>query len=79
MIGTMAKVLGLCSFAVLVACGEKPQAMQSYKGDVAAYQGAENAFVSPGWKVGEKAGWEQALKARLQNTQNEYTKLTTAK
>lgn len=79
MSGVLARATACCCLAALAACGDKPQTLQSYKGDVAAYQGAENAYVNPGWKTGEKASWEQALKARLQNTQNEYSKLTTAK
>ena len=64
------------ALACLSACGEKPQTLGGGKSDVAAYQGAENQFVAPGWKVGDKVSWEQGLKARMQNTQNEYSKLT---
>lgn len=61
--------------ALLSACGEKPQSIGGVKGGVAAYQGADNKFVAPGWKVGDKTSWEQALKARMQNSQNEYSKI----
>ena len=64
----------LVVLAGLAACGEKPQTRGVNKADVAAYQGAQNHFVSPGWKVGDKTSWEQGLKARMQNTQNEYSK-----
>ena len=64
------------ALAGLSACGEKPQTLGGGKSDVAAYQGAENKFVAPGWKAGDKTSWEQGLKARAQNTQNEYSKLT---
>ncbi len=63
----------------LAACTEKPQTLGGVKNDVAAYQGAGNPFVASGWKAGDKASWEQGLKARAQNTQNEYVKLTTSK
>jgi hypothetical protein len=56
----------------LAACGEKPQTGFGIKSDVPAFQGAENPFAAPGWKAGDKSGWEQALKARAQNTQNDY-------
>ena len=56
----------------LAACGEKPQTLGGVKNDVAPYQGADNLFVAPGWKPGDKTSWEQGLKARGQNTQNEY-------
>ena len=55
-------------------CGEKLQTAGNGKNDVAAYQGAQNNFVVAGWKPGDKTSWEQSLKARGQNTQNEYSK-----
>ncbi len=58
----------------LAACGEKPQTAAGVKSDAPAFQGAENQFVAPGWKPGDKTSWEQGLKARAQNTQNEYSK-----
>eukprot|EP01036_Dinobryon_divergens_P058611 gene58611-78192_t len=57
------------------ACGDKPQSIGGVKSDVAPYQGVDNKFAAPGWKAGDKTSWEQALKARTQNTQNEYTPL----
>lgn len=64
----------LAVLAGLTACGEKPQTLGVNTTDVAAYKGAENQFVVPGWKVGDKTSWEQGLKARMQNSQNEYSK-----
>ncbi len=60
--------------AGLSACTEKPQTLSGVKSDVAPFQGAENQFAAPGWKRGDKISWEQGLKARAQNTQNEYSK-----
>ena len=57
----------------LSACGDKPQSAGGVKGDVASYQGADSRFAAPGWKPGDKNSWEQALKTRTQNIQNEYT------
>lgn len=71
--------LCLATVALMTACGEKPQILQTSKIDLPAYQGTNNGFVVPGWKVGDKTSWEQGLKARMQNSQNEYTKLTVAK
>ena len=71
-----------CSFAAvaaLSACGDKPQSMGGVKSDVAPYQGVDNKFAAPGWKAGDKTSWEQALKARTQNTQNEYSRTAAAK
>jgi hypothetical protein len=64
---------------LLAACGERPQVLQSGKNDVAAFQGSADRFAAPGWKAGDKTSWEQGLKARMQNSQNEYTKLPVAK
>ena len=65
----------LVALAGLSACGEKPQTMGGNKGHVAAFEGAKNPFVAPGWSPGDKSSWEQGLKARMQNTQNEYSKI----
>ncbi len=64
----------LVGAAAVAACGEKPQTAGTGKSDVAAYQGAKNSFVENGWKPGDKTSWEQGLRARGQNTQNEYSK-----
>ena len=64
----------LVALAGLSACGEKPQTLGGRKSDSAAFEGAQNPFVAPGWKPGDKGSWEQGLKARMQNSQNEYSK-----
>jgi hypothetical protein len=68
--------LALAGMAVmaLVACGERPQTASGGKSHVGAFMGADNQFVAPGWKPGDKTSWEQGLKARAQNSQNEYSK-----
>jgi hypothetical protein len=66
--------LALIAVVSLVACGERPQTASGGKNDVNAFKGADNQFVAPGWKPGDKTSWEQGLKARAQNTQNEYSK-----
>ena len=70
--------------AALSACGEKPQTnAQGVKHDAAPWSGTANgtqkegggtAFTAPGWKVGDKASWQEQLKTRAQNGQNEYTR-----
>ena len=74
--------LGLLALSVaavfgLSACSDQPQSAGGVKGDVAPYQGADNKFAAPGWKPGDKTSWEQALRARTQNTQSEYTRTGT--
>ena len=73
-----ASVLVLCGAAVaLAACGEKT-AGAAKKADTPAYQGSTgaSAFAADGWKAGERAAWEQQLRARAQN-QNEYARTPT--
>ena len=67
----------ISALVLLSACGDKPQSAGGVKSDVAPYQGVDNKFAAPGWKAGDKTSWEQALKARTQNTQNEYTRTAT--
>jgi major membrane immunogen (membrane-anchored lipoprotein) len=69
----------LAALALLSACGEKPQSMGGVKSDVAPFQGANNQYAAPGWKAGDKTSWEQGLKARAQNTQNEYSRTAATK
>jgi hypothetical protein len=70
---------------LLVACGEKPQTnAQGVKHDAAPWSGTgtgtqENAvngtvFTAAGWKVGDKNAWQQQLKTRTQNGQNDYVR-----
>ena len=71
--------LGLLVVAVaaLCACGDKPQTLgtgSASKQDSAAFTGTGSAYVAQGWKPGDKASWEQHLKARMQNGQNDYSK-----
>ena len=62
--------------AALSACGDKPQALQSgVKVDSQAFQGTGMPFAVQGWKQGDKASWEQQVKNRTQQTQNEYNKV----
>ena len=60
--------------SLLSACGERSQTAGGGRTDVAPYQGAENRYVAPDWKAGDKANWEQALKARMLYSQNEYSR-----
>lgn len=66
----------LAAVAALSACGDKPQTLQSgVKVDAQAFQGTGMPYASPGWKAGDKTSWEQHLKTRAQQGQNEYTKV----
>ncbi len=69
---------GLAVAIALTACSEKPQALNAgsaSKLDAAAFNGTGSAaFMAQGWKQGDKTSWEQQLKARMQNGQNDYSK-----
>jgi hypothetical protein len=69
----------VCAAAALTACGEKLQTLGAARTDAAPFQGTDNAFAAPGWTKGDKASWEQGLKARAQNSQNEYTRTGSSK
>jgi hypothetical protein len=60
--------------ALLSACGEKPQTLGGASKDESAFKGTGMAYVDSGWKQGDQASWESHLKARGQNSQNEYNK-----
>ena len=68
--------LALVAVCGLSACMEKPQTLGT-KSDAAPFTGTGNAptaFVNGGWKAGDKTSWEQALRARAQDGQNDYAK-----
>jgi hypothetical protein len=72
----MIKPLGLLTLALtLVACGDAPQTLSGTRRDTAAFEGASNPYSAPGWKAGDKKAWEQQLKTRTQNGQNEYNRV----
>jgi hypothetical protein len=74
----MRLVVLLSSALVLAACGDKTQTASGVKSDTASFQGVTgpgNAYNAPGWKPGDKTAWEQQLKTRLQNGQNEYNRV----
>ena len=78
----MHKVLTTLSLVVaaaaLSACGEQPQEMGGTRSDAAPYAGVgKSQYQQPGWKVGDKASWEQQLKSRAQYGMNDYSRVAT--
>ena len=72
---TMALVIAGWSIALLAACGDKPQEMGgAVRQDTPAFNGTGTPYVASGWKPGDKASWEQHLRTRAQNSQNDYSK-----
>ena len=68
-------LFALAAVAVLSACGERPQALETNKHDSPAYTGTGKAFTNQDWKQGDKVSWESHLKARQQYGQNDYTRM----
>lgn len=59
----------------LVACGEKEQTLSSrWQPDAKAWEGTATVHAAKGYTPGQKAAWENQLRARAQ-TQNEYLKV----
>ena len=70
-------VLAAAALIGLTACGEKPQGMGGVKSDQPPHVGVGSSqYAQKGWKAGDKASWEQQLKARGQYGQNEYSRTT---
>ena len=72
----------LAAALLLGACSEKPQTnAHGVRLDAAPWTGTGTqantgtAFTAPGWKVGDRASWQEHLKQRALNGQNEYTRI----
>ncbi|MBI3154448.1 MAG: hypothetical protein HYZ20_03485 [Burkholderiales bacterium] len=58
---------------VLAACGDRPQELTGGAApDTPNWQGTSNAYAAPGWKAGDRKAWEDHLRVRTQQGQNEY-------
>lgn len=69
-------VVTVLAASTLTACGDRQQSAATPSKDATPYSGTGVApFTVSGWKAGDKAAWEQQLKARMQNSQNEYSKV----
>lgn len=72
------KTIGLCLAAgtMLAACSEPPEvaAKAAKRPDVAPYVGADNGFMTKGWKPGEQVSWTEAINKRNQ-AQSEYSRV----
>jgi outer membrane biogenesis lipoprotein LolB len=60
---------------LLAACSEKPQDIASgKKPDTPGWQGAQGTHADPAWKPGDRKAWEDHLRVRTQQGQNEYSR-----
>ena len=71
-----ASILVVAAFAA-AGCAEREQTASGIKSDAGAYQGTSKQppFMAAGWKQGDRAAWEQQLKVRTVNGQNDYVKV----
>ncbi len=58
----------------LAACTEKPQTAGGVRQDTSSFQGTGAGYAASGWKPGDRASWEQHMKTRTQQGQNDYVK-----
>jgi hypothetical protein len=74
----IASSIVLCAAALLAACGEKPQTATpaAKKSDAGAWQGSDARYSANGWKAGDRASWEEQMRARARG-QNEYSRVAT--
>ena len=76
----MRTILVLCFAALSLAfagCAEREQTSSGIKSDAAPFNGTNKQppFMAAGWKPGDRANWEQQLKVRTVNGQNDYVKV----
>ena len=71
----MRPLLILSALFALAACGEAPQTETGVRQDTALFQGTGMPYAATGWKQGDKGSWEQQLKVRTQQGQNDYVKV----
>jgi hypothetical protein len=69
-------VVSLAALA-FAGCAEREQTAGGIKSDAAPFNGTNKQppFTAVGWKPGDRANWEQQLKVRTVNGQNDYVKV----
>lgn len=71
----MRTVLLLVAVCALAACAEREQTASGIKSDAAPYRGTDGPFMTQGWTPGDRNSWEQHLKVRTVQAQNEYVRI----
>ena len=68
--------IAVAAFAV-AGCAEREQTASGIKSDTAAFNGTSHQppFMAAGWKPGDRNNWEQQLKVRTVQGQNDYAKV----
>jgi hypothetical protein len=68
--------IAVAAFA-LAGCAEREQTASGIKSDAAPFNGTSKQppFMAAGWKQGDRAAWEQQMKVRTVQGQNDYVKV----
>jgi len=69
-------IAAMLSF-VVAGCAEREQTASGIKSDAAPFSGTSKQppFMAAGWKQGDRNSWEQELKTRTVQGQNDYVKV----
>lgn len=70
----IAVAVALAAVLALAACAEKEQVAGQHKPEGKAWQTGNEAFVAKGFKAGDEASWNEQLRRRTQDGQNEYSR-----
>ncbi|MDB5898146.1 MAG: hypothetical protein JWP41_1748 [Ramlibacter sp.] len=70
-----AALLLIAAAFALAACADREQTANGIKSDSAPFNGTSHPYVAGGWKPGDRASWEQQMKVRTVQGQNEYAKV----
>ena len=65
----------LAAVGGLAACGDQAQTASGIKSDTQHFSGTGRPYQAAGWKQGDRGSWEQQLKVRAQQGQNDYVKV----
>lgn len=70
---TLTTLTTLTLALTVAGCTETPQTVVK-KVDAPAWQGAANAYVAEGWKVGDASSWQAQMKSRAAG-QDEHVRI----
>jgi hypothetical protein len=74
---TLQLAAGLALLLSLGACSEAPQPNAAGANRDPAAQGTGSNFVAAGWKPGDAVSWNEQLRKRAQQGQDEYARTST--
>ena len=74
--GLVVLTMAAAAFAV-AGCAEHEQTASGIKSDTSPFNGTSKQppYMAAGWKQGDRAAWEQQMKVRTVQGQNDYAKV----